>query len=621
MFGFLLGVLVGVLRGHVFAQSSRAVQDLVESLGSQEAAEALAAELDYLRANPLNLNRVSAAELAGLPWISNALADAIVRYRDEHGKFGRLADLVTAGLLDASTADLLAPYVFVGQRASVRTGRVRVRAEKRATRVVKPAWRRLARLQVLRWAGVSAGAVAEGDPGEERVTDFLATYVAVRPGGGLVVVAGDYSVQLGQGLLFASPYPPIVGPDIERLSHEPARPLRGYVYGDESFALRGLAVWRESQRVQVLGFASRRLRDGAVDSNSGEIRLVETGYHRTERERSWRRAVLERVVGASARWKPATRAAVRATLAVQRLEAGATRAARTATAVEARCRWAGTEFFGETAWMLSGMPSWLGGLRVSATGFEGLFLAHRYGPGLTEAFRSNPLEGERTGAEQNGALAALRLGNSQRGLTAVAGQVARRGQAGPEQRFLLDAWTRVGRAARLGLRLQDRWREVWTRSTDGAGRERSDSRTLRTRRVRAQLDLGRGRLVAQIRGAFVWAGGAAPGSLRAPDGKLVYEQLRWYGLGGVDVVVRFAVFDVRSNTGAVYAYEPGLPGAFAIRRYGGCGWRTVLVARFRLGPLRAAVKLARTEEAATEGARSGTPAGWDVGLQVDGEIR
>ncbi len=613
---FVTGLLVALWTRQVLGQTGRVLQDLVESLGSQEAAEALAAELEYLRANPLDLNRASAEELAELPWISDVLADSIVRYRDRYGPFRSVHDLETAGLLDASTLDLVAPYLFVRHQGAGPALRVRSRIEKIALPRYQPPWRRLARVQLARAAGVSAGVVAESDPGERRTPDFLAGYAAIDVQPNLSVVLGDYSLRLGQGLLFGAPYSVVAGPDVARLVVHATRPLRDYTYNDEHFALRGGAALWARGRVRLLGFASRRLRDGAVDSTTGEIRLVETGYHRTALEQSRRQVVREQLTGAGVSWRQGGRAALFGTVARQVLALGDVRATDTAVALDGRLRWAGAEVFGESAWMTGAQPSWIAGLRLSARGLETLFLAHSYQPGLTGAFRSNPFGGRRTGVGQTGALAGFRLGNSRYGLAASAGEVARRDRPGPTQRFLLDAWTRLSDAARLSFRLRDRRSEKWARTTDEVGREHPDSQTEHTTRARVQLDLGRGKLVAQIRAAVVWAGSAGPGLGQRPEGKLLYEQLRWRR-DGTGVTLRFAVFDVRSSAGAVYAYEPGLPGTFAIRRYAGSGWRTVLLFQQRVGPVRLSLRLARTEKAGTAGSAFH---GRDVGLQVDGEF-
>ena len=42
----------------------------------------------------ININAATAAELAGLPGIGESLADAIVKYREEHGAFQSVEDLI-----------------------------------------------------------------------------------------------------------------------------------------------------------------------------------------------------------------------------------------------------------------------------------------------------------------------------------------------------------------------------------------------------------------------------------------------------------------------------------------------------------------------------------------------
>jgi len=62
----------------------------------------------------LNLNRATAKELEALPGIGPALAARIVAYREEHGPFAALDDLLRVPGIGPKTLDRLRDLVTVG---------------------------------------------------------------------------------------------------------------------------------------------------------------------------------------------------------------------------------------------------------------------------------------------------------------------------------------------------------------------------------------------------------------------------------------------------------------------------------------------------------------------------
>jgi len=66
------------------------------------------------RAARLNLNRASAEELEVLPGIGPAKASAIVRWREEHGRFRKLEDVLGVPGVGPATLERLRPLVVVG---------------------------------------------------------------------------------------------------------------------------------------------------------------------------------------------------------------------------------------------------------------------------------------------------------------------------------------------------------------------------------------------------------------------------------------------------------------------------------------------------------------------------
>lgn len=67
-------------------------------------------------AGPLDLNTASAAELETLPRIGPALAERIVRYREEHGPFLRVEDLDAVSGIGPATVNGLRDRVTISTR-------------------------------------------------------------------------------------------------------------------------------------------------------------------------------------------------------------------------------------------------------------------------------------------------------------------------------------------------------------------------------------------------------------------------------------------------------------------------------------------------------------------------
>ena len=82
MTGLFLCVLLGL-----FLQDRRAQVSVETEV--QVAQEEIVPDL-----SPLNLNRATAEELAGLPGIGPELAGRIVAYREEHGGFGSIEEIM-----------------------------------------------------------------------------------------------------------------------------------------------------------------------------------------------------------------------------------------------------------------------------------------------------------------------------------------------------------------------------------------------------------------------------------------------------------------------------------------------------------------------------------------------
>ena len=304
------------------------LQDPESDFDSSDLLEVLTREAAAFRANPIDLNAATAAELARLPVLDPASASTIVRARGELGVLSSLDELVAAGTLSPELARTLRPYVTlsrpsvaseetkhaigppsvadgVGERVprfrwSVRTwSSVEFDPHDRwgahSADDLMDAARSFARLRLSRgdW---SAGLAVERDPWEHDAFDHVAMHVSFGSGaedqaGRFAFTVGDVLVDWGQGLLAASGTFPSVG----CLPRSGDR-TRGYDGAGESSARRGVSVYVERAAVSGHLLATITRLDAAIE-NGLATSIRTTGHHRTESELSGRNALSERCLG------------------------------------------------------------------------------------------------------------------------------------------------------------------------------------------------------------------------------------------------------------------------------------------------------------------------------------
>ena len=113
--------------------AERAAQDLdysIDALIDREAADIDPEDialLVLLRRDPLDINRTDRTELEQLPWITPALAGAIVAWRERHGPFGNTGELVRVQGFTPVLVSRISPFVRVeDDRSFATTGRLRL---------------------------------------------------------------------------------------------------------------------------------------------------------------------------------------------------------------------------------------------------------------------------------------------------------------------------------------------------------------------------------------------------------------------------------------------------------------------------------------------------------------
>ncbi|MCC5933002.1 MAG: helix-hairpin-helix domain-containing protein [Balneolales bacterium] len=283
-----------------------------------EGQEDLAGFLLDLASNPLNINRASVQELAQVPGISLAQAQAIVARRGEK-PFESLEELLQIRGIGRVSLDRIRPYVTVGSSAELArmlltspaywTYRGRFEYISRGQRVLETQagftppefegqtryaggpWRVYQRFNY-RSRHLSLNLTQLKAPGEplSRPYDFdFNSWHAGIQNVGMVrrFVVGDYGIWAGQGLVLHTGLGFGKGRDVSGGPLRAERGLAPYQSSEQTRFMRGVAA-TVGRQLQLTGFySSRPLSASVIDGET--IRFPSaSGFHRTPTERERR---------------------------------------------------------------------------------------------------------------------------------------------------------------------------------------------------------------------------------------------------------------------------------------------------------------------------------------------
>lgn len=282
--------------------------------------------LEELRASPLNLNTARRADLLALPFLDEAQADSILAYRARRRAFMSLGELQLVHGLDRTRRRWISLFVVAGDTAARRTGwreRLLRGRHEIVTRLDVPLYRRAGQRSFspqelaespnqaywgnalahtlryrYRWRDdVAYGLTLQKDAGEPFLAegnypyDYVSFFFSWRAASGRWrLLAGDFNVNLAQGLLFGSGFFDSRTAAVESAARRRTS-LRPHTSADESDFFRGVAFsFRPARRWQAAAFVSFRRLDGRREGDTLRSFLTD-GLHRTRAELDRRRAV------------------------------------------------------------------------------------------------------------------------------------------------------------------------------------------------------------------------------------------------------------------------------------------------------------------------------------------
>lgn len=301
--------------------------------------------LNYYYEHPININNTSTEELQELNLLTDIqIADLMLHIR-MHGKLLTIYELQSLAYWDMQMIQLVLPFIRVDDRLenlhisfkeALKQGDFEWYARYQRTPEEKNGYQNVTdsllansnsyyygnpdryytRFRYSYKTNISIGFTAEKDPGEEffRGTqpngfDFYSAHAFYKGGKYLKSVAlGDYQIQIGQGLNLWSGYAFGKTADVTNVKRT-ANPIRPYTSVDETRFLRGAAVDLGLGPFSALLFASSKMVDASVISDSiyDDLEFVSSinlsGLHRTNSEIERKNALTENIAGANLRYR------------------------------------------------------------------------------------------------------------------------------------------------------------------------------------------------------------------------------------------------------------------------------------------------------------------------------
>lgn len=318
----------------------RIADELYGARGQDLDYEALYENLAQLLSSPLNINQATAEELRFINILTEAQIQNIISYRATHGPLLSVYELQAVPGLDAASLYKLAPFVVVQPLWQRQQGRpvfsttdsyILFRYEQSlerpagfstteaGNRFQGSPGKQYLRMRVQNNQGFQAGLTAENDAGEAFAWkpaayrlgfDHLSAYAQVTKKGCLHnLIAGDYQVQFGQGLMFGGILGMGKGSETITAVRQSNLGFVPYTSAYEAGYRRGAAATVAlSKGIYVNSFFSLIRRDATVaaDSIAASITTFQVnGFHRNARELATRKKTAEQDFGTVIQYKNA----------------------------------------------------------------------------------------------------------------------------------------------------------------------------------------------------------------------------------------------------------------------------------------------------------------------------
>ncbi len=310
IFAFFFLIILPV---SLFGQETITEKLLEEQEESSEQSALLEIILN-LQEHPLNLNSVNLQKLEAIPGLPPGLALEIIQYRKKHGPFKSKIELLLVQSVNTEIFEYLQALVYIPS--------VRPKVVKRN----KLSWRsrvsnRSSQPEEVENAGyenssekiynrlrfdinniIQGGLLLEKDSGESRWDDLRLYYLSMEISKNFFMLIGNYQLEIGQGLVLWGPYGFSKSAASVYPTKKRERGIKGYSGVDENASFWGGAGTLTAGPFQFIAFFSRNKLDATPVSENEVSGLVQTGFHRTENEKSKKDLISESVFGGRVRY-------------------------------------------------------------------------------------------------------------------------------------------------------------------------------------------------------------------------------------------------------------------------------------------------------------------------------
>ena len=316
-------------------QEDSTIKDLLESIAENLPEDFDLSELQdrltFFKKHPINLNKTTTEELNSLFFLSPLQISNLFEHIRTNGKLIDVLELQSINEFDVESVRRILPFVTLKQTDLVdkitlrnlrvladndlviRFGRVLEKpkgyTDLPGSRYFGSQEKFLMRYKYNYSNRVSASLIFEKDAGESFIKgdkqflfDFQSAHIAIfNTGRFKKIVAGDYSLQFGQGLTLWTGFSFGKGPDVTSVAKKDVG-LKPYTSSNEYSFLRGLATTVAIiKNIDFTPFVSYRNLDASLSMNAnGEEVLAninETGYHRTANEINNKNSTTQQMFG------------------------------------------------------------------------------------------------------------------------------------------------------------------------------------------------------------------------------------------------------------------------------------------------------------------------------------
>jgi len=254
--------------------------------------EVILRDIEYLKNNPIDINIADVEALSKIPFLSLTDCLKIVQYRQERGPFHSLEDLLNIQGFDPYLFDNIKPYITVKAKPfkiEKLTTRLRLK-----TKIPKDQ-------NSLEYYTKSKGIfsqyniflVTEKDPYESSFFDYYAAGIVIDEGKRKIAL-GKYNLDLGSGVALSTVGSFFHSIDFRVMTHE--RGILPYTSSLENGGFFGTAL-SDSLLVNYTLFYSNQKLDGRIDSLGFARSFDESGDHIDSASLSRKDRITEELVG------------------------------------------------------------------------------------------------------------------------------------------------------------------------------------------------------------------------------------------------------------------------------------------------------------------------------------